>query len=63
MLIQYIDNEGEVAYIGSTGIPKLIKLKNIWLINRMIIYGLDEIGFRVRIKNWFYIRSMKEVIK
>lgn len=63
MLIQYIGNEGKVAYIGNTGIPKVRKLKNIWLINGMIIYGLDEIGFHIRIKNWFCINSMKGLIK
>ena len=57
-MIQYIGNEGKVAYIGNTGIPKVRKLKNIWLINNMIIYGLDEVGFYVHIKNWFYIKGV-----
>ena len=58
MLMQYVGNEGKVAYIGNTGIPKVRKLKNIWLINNMIIYGLDEVGFHVRIKNGFYIKGV-----
>lgn len=58
MLIEYVCEKGEVGYIGSTGIPKHSKLKNIWLVDKKLLLGIDKIGFNARIKNWIYVKSI-----